>query len=85
MAICKLCGMQVVVGEVYHADCAAAQIENIHECYKRLLDSAVEDIPHVGNYCAHLREDGKCDNSGEVCCKRVHTVCEDWKWRGMGE
>ena len=85
MAICKICGQQVVAGEVYHTDCIGAEMDRVCENGKALLTAAIEDIPHVGNFCAHMDEGGYCTLSGEICCRRVHTSCPNWKWRGLGE
>lgn len=47
------------------------------------IKAAIADIPHVGNYCGNLDERGFCALVGQICCKRVNTVCADWIWRGM--
>lgn len=48
------------------------------------LRQAIEDIPHVGNKCAHLERNsrGYCKVDGGICCYRVHTGCSNWEWRG---
>ena len=85
MAICKICGGQVVAGNVYHIDCIDAQINKLREENEALLEAAIEEIPHVGSYCAHLDGRGYCTLLGQICCRRVNTVCKDWKWRGLRE
>lgn len=83
MAICKMCGGTVLAGEVYHTDCIGAEMDRLREENEALLSAAIEDIPHVGSYCAHLDKRGYCELVGQVCCRRVHAVCPDWKWRGL--
>lgn len=47
------------------------------------LEAAIADIPHVGNFCGHLYGGrGYCDLDGQICCRRVHTVCPSWIWKG---
>ena len=85
MAICKICGMQVIAGEVYHTDCIGAEMDKARMKNEELLNAAINDIPHVGNYCAHLDENNMCSLVDQLCCRRIHTDCPDWKWRGLRE
>lgn len=49
---------------------------------RRLLEAAIADIPHVGKFCKHIDGRGYCKHTNQVCCKQVHTVCNEWEWRG---
>ena len=65
-------------------------LENELKQWKLQYEAAVADIPHVGMTCAYMRErkgaalGGYCEVTGAVCCRKVHTPCERWKWRGEG-
>lgn len=46
------------------------------------LEAAIADIPHVGNFCGKLDGRGYCIRTGQICCRRVHTPCPEWIWKG---
>lgn len=63
----------------------AADLAMIVQAQADMLRAAIADIPHVGNFCAHMDKRGYCTLNNQVCCRKVHTPCETWKWRGETE
>lgn len=90
MAKCKICGLDVVVGDVYHSDCIAVELDKLRR-ENESLRQAVMRIDLDCSECARSMEPVPCELSDFDCAECFHDcACKDcrdnskWVWKGEG-
>lgn len=54
----------------------------------KLLEAAINDIPHTGKFCGHGYPNGQpvtiyCELNHQICVRQVNEKCGCWIWRGL--
>lgn len=88
MAKCGICGLDVVVGDVFHRDCIMAELEMLRE-ENAALRETVKRLDLDCSECARALTPAPCEESDYLCWDCPHDcICRDcrdnskWVWKG---
>lgn len=91
MAKCKICGMPIILGDVYHTDCIGAEMDKLRRENEQLkADLKVSERHELCDFCTYGQTPGVCE-IGDFDCNTCPIDCmcktcdggNNFEWRGI--